>query len=160
MSLFERLQHPGQYDENLSACLVQWNTIYKTYMQSKLTHQTDRVIALAGAADEIRGLLKADYLAGLWRCRFEDQLVWKVRDPGYANRAVPYRAPSWSLLSIGGDIQPPEHTIQSKTIPKELKVEVELFNSNLPTGEIKNGTINVHACLRDLSWSFEKTGEF
>jgi hypothetical protein len=107
MSLFEQLQYPGQYDENLSACLVQWNTIYETYMQSKLTHQTDRVIALAGAADETRGLLKADYLAGLWRCRFEDQLAWKVRDPGYANRAiltVHHPGPGYLLMVISSPL--------------------------------------------------------
>jgi len=95
MSHFEQLQYPGQYNEHLSACLWRWNTIYETYMRGKLTHQNDRVIALAGVADEIRSLLKTDYLAGLWRCKFEDQLTWMVKDPVHAHRAIPYRAPSW-----------------------------------------------------------------
>ena len=159
MSHFEQLQYPGQYNEHLSACLWRWNTIYETYMRGKLTHQNDRVIALAGVADEIRSLLKTDYLAGLWRCKFEDQLTWMVKDPVHAHRAIPYRAPSWSWLAIDGEIKASEHTLLSKKIPKVLEVEVELANPDFVTGETKNGTIKANAHLQNLSWSIGETGE-
>ncbi|PVI01416.1 HET-domain-containing protein [Periconia macrospinosa] len=159
MSHFEQLQYSGQYDKHLSACLWQWGTIYEAYIRSKLTHQNDRVIALAGAAEEIQGLLKTDYLAGLWRCRFEDQLAWKVRDPVHAQRAIPYRAPSSSWLAIDGEINPYEHTTLSKKVAKVLQVEVELTNPDFLTGEMKKGTIKANAHFQDLSWSIGWTGD-
>jgi hypothetical protein len=159
MSLFEWLQYPSQYDEYLSACLGRRDTIYGIYMRSKLTHQKDRVIALAGAADEIRGLLKTDYLAGLWCCRFEDQLTWKVRYPIHTHRVIPYRAPSWLWLAIDGDIEASEHTMPSKEISKVLEVDIELTDSDFLTGERKKGTIKANAHFQELSKSIGEIGE-
>lgn len=145
------------YEAKLATCLSQWARIYETYMRCQLTHQSDRIMALAGAAEEIRGLLNVDYLAGQWRFDFEAQLTWRVKDHTHAQRATPYRAPTWSWLSIDGEIVPPDHAFKSKTIIEVLDIAVELANPHRPAGEIKSGVIKANAHLRPLSWRVTET---
>ena len=109
MSNFDQLvQEPDQRNNVSSAFLQRWYMIYEKSMAGKLSHQTDRIMAFCSAASEIRLLSNYGYFAGLWRCELESKLTWMVKHPELAVRSEIYRAPSWSWLSIDGEVKAPE----------------------------------------------------
>ena len=54
-----------------------WFTIVQNYSARTLSYQSDKLIAIAGAARQLQTLLGGDnYLAGMWRSNFFHGLAW------------------------------------------------------------------------------------
>ena len=79
-----------------------WSECVRIYSRTKLTRQTDKLIALAGVASWAHQRSSDQYLAGLWRENLETQLLWhavttgrdrKVQDNYHLARPVEYLAP-------------------------------------------------------------------
>lgn len=81
-----------------------WIRLIKHYTQRKLSHPSDRLIAISALAKEICEVLQDDYLAGMWRLHIESQLQWRIRGPRIAQSTEVYVAPSWSWASLGSQI--------------------------------------------------------
>lgn len=86
-----------------------WDRFARTYSMSKLTLESDRSIAISGLARVIckrLGLEPNDYLCGLWRPRFVQDLMWqRDRDLGeVSGRSTANQSPSWSWLSVEGEV--------------------------------------------------------
>ncbi|KAM0430897.1 hypothetical protein ACHAPT_005530 [Fusarium lateritium] len=84
--------------------LDEWNQHVKAYARTKLTRETDRLMAFSGIIQSFgqsRGITH-EYLAGLWRCHLPAALCWHVVSP--AARSAVYTAPSWSWASLSGDL--------------------------------------------------------
>lgn len=89
-----------------------WFDLVTEYSLGKLTYSKDKLVALSGVAkcycdafslvyNEGKRDHTYHYLAGLWRQRMEQQLLWYVvshRKP----RNPTLRAPSWSWASVDG----------------------------------------------------------
>jgi hypothetical protein len=88
-----------------------WSGIVEAYSRSKLTYESDKLVALAGLAMEIAQIFQRDdYLAGLWRSGLPYSLMWTA-DGNTDNTVVrprKYRAPSWSWASLDGKITFPD----------------------------------------------------
>jgi len=57
-----------------------WQELIENYIDCELTFPTDRLIAMAGIAEEFRQILKTDeYLVGMWRTHMPQNLVWAVK---------------------------------------------------------------------------------
>ena len=130
-----------------------WEVVAKAFMRSDLTKTSDKIISLSGIAEEFqKHIIKEPYIAGLWKSDLVLQLTWKVRFCRQTNgrpsvRPTPYRAPSWSWLSIDGEIDwlftyRLRHGGYNILIHIE-EVVVNLFQPDHPTGAIKNGHIVV-----------------
>ncbi|PQE06284.1 heterokaryon incompatibility protein [Rutstroemia sp. NJR-2017a BBW] len=99
------LQHPGAMDSKSNTELhEEWDSIVNLYSRSKLTHQSDKVVAIAGIARVIGNKTGDEYLAGLWRKDFEMQLCWQAQTPITNAKLRLPGVPSWSWLGVPGGI--------------------------------------------------------
>ncbi|KAF5702098.1 hypothetical protein FGLOB1_9825 [Fusarium globosum] len=80
-----------------------WSQRVRAYMRTKLTRETDRLVAFSGVVQSFAQTrqLTEGYLAGLWRCHLPAALLWKVSSS--ARRSATYTAASWSWASLAGN---------------------------------------------------------
>jgi hypothetical protein len=84
-----------------------WNMIVQVYSSQGITYRKDRLPAISGMAKQFRGLgQNSDYLAGLWKDTFFENLMWHA-SPHSASmpRSTEWIAPTWSWPSVGAGVQ-------------------------------------------------------
>lgn len=90
-----------------------WDHILQLYTARNLTNPHDKLPALSAMAQRYSQSTGADYLAGLWKPTFRQDLLWQhhpsypyitVSDGGNPMRGGDYRAPSWSWAAVDGVI--------------------------------------------------------
>jgi len=87
---------------------VNWNQIIETFSKTNLTNPKDKLMALAGIAEQMYSQIAAPYVAGIWDTKyFASQLLWFVepvfQKPNFfhpSKRPAGYRAPSFSWAAI------------------------------------------------------------
>ncbi|KAI1641625.1 heterokaryon incompatibility protein-domain-containing protein [Daldinia loculata] len=94
------------HDEFRSA----WRKLVLCYSGCYITQQTDRLVAIAGLAGEMRKMVPDEYLAGMWKTDLISQLCWYA-DNGAAEWRTRFRtiteiAPTWSWANIYAPISP------------------------------------------------------
>ena len=77
----------------------------------------------------------------------ERQLLWRTKNPSITSRIVPSSAPSWSWLSIKGDIVGPDLIRKQLLVSKVHTMEATLKDPKLPFGEITSGYIESNAFI-------------
>lgn len=86
-----------------------WQNIVMLYSRRGLSVETDKLVALAGAASQVAKVLEDRFFAGLWVNWLWRDLLWRVEgdvnsvDP-YSVRSKVFQAPSWSWASIKSPI--------------------------------------------------------
>lgn len=126
-----------------------WYAKAGDYTEQTLSKREDKFPALAGLASRFAGLIKDEYIAGLWRNDLIIGLTWSTRPvmswahfSYHIDTKDPANAPSWSWASRDGYfeigttsfvVQPRRKSLVPNAI---LCVEVE------PTGEDSFGRIN------------------
>lgn len=101
-----------------------WLEVIKNYSARVLTKPDDRLIALVGIIEPLKGILNEEPIAGMWRNQLWQQLIWwtdTTTPPLRENSG--FTAPSWSWLSVQervyyhnslpGD-RPPQDALQHK----------------------------------------------
>lgn len=87
-----------------------WRHTVETYSALQLTKEDDRLPAFTGIASAYATSNPdlGEYIAGLWRTSFVQQLLWYVKQPSLkqveSRRHASYQAPSWSWASITGPV--------------------------------------------------------
>lgn len=71
-----------------------WSHFVESYSAAELTVQSDRSIAISG---HLMALKSCDYICGLWRSSFIQELIWCCHLP---RARTDNRIPSWSWISI------------------------------------------------------------
>jgi len=114
-----------------------WGSIIATYIKGELSSESDKLVALSGIAAQMQKILGDQYLAGLWRNHFADQLLWTAE---YAStrskkstRPHEYRAPSWSWAAIDSEIGRLGHIRYSDG--RGIMVDVIAVCVNLASGD-------------------------
>jgi hypothetical protein len=82
-----------------------WQSIQMGYNDKILTFYKDKVVALSGLMREVQRISHDTFIAGLWKRKFLEGLLWycpyteanQVRGKA---RPANYQAPSWSWLSL------------------------------------------------------------
>ncbi|PVH68741.1 HET-domain-containing protein, partial [Cadophora sp. DSE1049] len=82
--------------------LLCWYELLKEYTKRSLTKEEDKLVALLGIIDLIRGKISDEIVAGLWRTDIPRGLCWIVLDNAHSRRPSTPRAPSWSWLVMDG----------------------------------------------------------
>jgi hypothetical protein len=77
-----------------------WSWIVERYSSCELTYAKDKLVAISGLARNIQIQTGDQYIAGMWREDLEFQLCWYNAVGQQSQRAVPYRAPTWSWASL------------------------------------------------------------
>jgi hypothetical protein len=81
---------------------TKWGTLVYAYTALDITYASDRLPALAGIVSSLQDMTGDTCYAGLWRNHFLNGLLWYVEKPERGLDS--YRAPSWSFVSIEGQI--------------------------------------------------------
>jgi hypothetical protein len=145
-----------------------WNAIVQEYSKRQLSppkngQPHDKLIALGGLAErfsELLGYKRDDYMAGLWRPKLMDQILW-VSSPNNLKPRPEYRAPSWSWASVDSPIYydawrfVDDYSLQ----PQIYDIKCEKESTQLPLGAVKSGYIlcKGHICQGKL---FNKDEEY
>ncbi|KAL6407633.1 hypothetical protein AUP68_08653 [Ilyonectria robusta] len=81
-----------------------WGRLITEYSRCELTHPSDKLHAIAGVAKWFEKVTGDEYVAGLWKSRFELMLDWRIHEPK-PRLTQDYRAPSWSWASVDGPVK-------------------------------------------------------
>ena len=96
-------------DSELHLDLEKWQKVVQQYTHGQLSHESDKLVAIAGLAKHMqRTWLRPNitYLAGLWSFELIGWLMWRRNNTVRSLvRPKAYRAPSWSWASVDGDIE-------------------------------------------------------
>ncbi|KAL2076170.1 hypothetical protein VTL71DRAFT_1113 [Oculimacula yallundae] len=137
-----------------------WSEIVDKYSRSALTHESDKLVAVAGLAVEIQRMVKDDYYAGLWRRHFIAQLLWmaKPEEPNHGNglvstsQAPQYVAPTWSWASLQCPVElvyfDPEY---HQPVAQVIDIGVQLAVRNSTFGAITQGWVQIRGSLAKVS---------
>jgi hypothetical protein len=88
--------------------ILAWAALVDFYSGCNFTKISDKAIALAGLAEEMRDATEDTYLAGMWMEDLREQLCWAtdfdVRRQLNRSRLPTYLAPTWSWMSVEGPV--------------------------------------------------------
>ncbi|KAJ3466554.1 hypothetical protein MRS44_004118 [Fusarium solani] len=97
---------PKESTKQADFCRV-WHDLVSKYSACSLTFPSDKLVAFAGVAKMIEAGRRDEYIAGAWQSTFLVDLAWFLTE--YIEGLTPVsetatRAPSWSWLSLDGEI--------------------------------------------------------
>ncbi|KIX92462.1 uncharacterized protein Z520_11782 [Fonsecaea multimorphosa CBS 102226] len=86
----------------------EWNDVVEAYCPREITKATDRFPAISGLAAQYLStyvtqdnrIPRQEYLAGLWRETFPEDLAWSAKTAADPRKALLDIAPSWSWASL------------------------------------------------------------
>ena len=125
-----------------------------------MTHESDKLVALAGFAFTVQKKVGGEYFAGIWKTDFVYGLMWRNRNTiplykgGQLRQPSNYRAPSWSWAAVDGWIwYSTSHlrlTQEQRCTPsKVVDVHLDLVGpSHDPMGEVTGGHLKITGPLR------------
>ena len=91
------------------ACLEKWKNAIELYSETKLTYESDKLVAIAGIARYLHSLWPDPtnkYVAGLWSYGLLHSVLWhRVGPPTSSSRPDQYRTPSWFWTAVNGEIE-------------------------------------------------------
>lgn len=124
-------------DQNYQA----WWKVIQQYTACDLSYPEDKASAISAVAKRMARIMQDEYVAGLWRSRLPEQLLWRVTLP----RQPPnYRAPSWSWLAVDGKVH--FHLLER---PDEDDILISVLHIHLnysavdTTGPIRGGSLKL-----------------
>ncbi|KAI1179295.1 heterokaryon incompatibility protein-domain-containing protein [Nemania sp. FL0916] len=121
---------------------LMWMRTSQRYSCLRLTYDTDRVVALAGIANQAsKSGDGGKYLAGLWEHNLAFQLCWEIVDT--YRKAETYLAPSWSWLSVIGSVNFFQMGLHDNASLAVEVTEAECTTANNDTGAITGGHLKV-----------------
>ena len=137
----------GSYGRiNVELCLIRWQKVVKIYTEAQLTHESDKLIAIAGLAKFFQDLWPdptITYLAGLWSFNLGYWLLWRItsskRDRKTRKTSC---APSWSWTSVKGSIEWPEYRYWRYACRTYI-IEARNVPPNNPFGSVQGGYIRI-----------------
>ncbi|CAI6342479.1 unnamed protein product [Periconia digitata] len=83
-----------------------WNDLIRYSSKCKFSRNSDKLIAIAGLAEQMRSAIQDKYIAGMWEKDLVKQLLWEVTAIGPRSRASTYLGPTWSWVSIDAAVNP------------------------------------------------------
>jgi hypothetical protein len=125
--------------------ILMWRRIVSEYSGLELTNKTDRLPAIAGVARQFGELLGTKYLAGLWQSALPGDLLWRVEDTlERQQERPPYRAPSWSWVSVDGKVD--YYKLKSQDPGFSVAHAASILVADVdPFGEVESGSLQILA---------------
>lgn len=139
-----------------------WVRATEVYSRACLTKDTDKIVAVAGIAENLGAALGDEYLVGLWRSNLVHELLWRSSsNGGDQSRPDPCLAPTLSWMAVkevGVDIN---STICSSGCNHHINIihaSVDLVDPSRPTGDIHQGSgiLQIRGSLKQVYWSPRK----
>jgi hypothetical protein len=139
-----------------------WQDILQNYCRRTLSRPSDKLPALSNLARIVQEQTGDTYVAGLWRSKLMEGLIWQATGhaSGMTSEPPEYRAPSWSWASIDGPFgsftlglgADAGDWVELATV---LNCEVALKGKN-PYGGVASASLKLRVPLEPLSLCLDK----
>ena len=138
-----------------------WNRIIEIYSPTKLSFDSDKLVAIAGIASLFQDRLHLQASYGLWLSCFDIQLLWRTSmDPDLRSYSRNDLAPTWSWASVTGAILKLQEYVKHRsvmvTFDKLPSLTAFSRAGNLPPARSLESTIRLKGmlqpCLLSDSW--------
>jgi hypothetical protein len=136
-----RLRHPNSFTHP-----SYWRQFIEMYSARKLAKPTDRLTALSGVARKVQRAREDDYLAGMWRDRLLDDLLWEMIQPGESKETL-YIAPSWSWASANAAVRFDQDSIRRDEDAMQVRDAYCSVDERDPTGAVTDGHLRVYGAV-------------
>ncbi|KAL2421808.1 hypothetical protein ABEF95_007851 [Exophiala dermatitidis] len=113
------------FPDNRDLLFGVWTQFVAHYSLRKLTFPADKLLAIAGICKLFGGVMRDEFLAGLWRQHIMAGLLWYIRPHAITSHPVEYRAPSWSWASNEGYVMHAEPFNFSWTVARAVDVKCQ-----------------------------------
>jgi len=133
-----------------------WEQVKAGYNDKDLTYHTDKVVAISGLARLMQPLMQDDFVAGFWKGRLLQELLWfctKLMDRPKP-RPEKYQAPSWSWLAVNEIIKDIPLVEPVTPVAKIIECQINPGTSDSTTGfeQITSGIIRIRGPLKRASF--------
>lgn len=141
-----------------------WYRLVSNYSSRRLTFSDDIFPALSGLAVAFNVYLQDEYIAGLFWKDILLGLLWETNSDEQAERAMPFRAPTWSWASMKCRVRWPTGMLESANLvllAKPLSYKVEYTKRSRDkifkyAAQISSAEIRLSGWLRNEQ-SFKQT---
>lgn len=130
-----------------------WLRILENYSYRQLTKPEDKLPAISSIAAYLAPIIKSEYLAGLWKADIDRQLCWFAGGPV---QKPPWRAPSWSPMSVNGIIRYPWFGKKFKSTIEVLDAKCSILSDKVPYGRVTDGWLLVRGTLSQVAPEFKE----
>ncbi|ROV96775.1 hypothetical protein VMCG_07883 [Cytospora schulzeri] len=128
-----------------------WDRLCEAYSEKTLRYVTDKAVALSGLAQEFQASCPNDtYVAGLWRSRLPNSLLWKSSSQSGRHETHEYIAPSWSWLSIDGSISHHAPSETEHSLIDIIRVATDPAIPSEPTASLRSASLHLRGYLRPV----------
>ena len=100
-------RHPEKVENAHRTDFNRWANAVTAYSRSRLTFDTDKMIAIAGLAKSLQHPFLGSYLGGMWRHFLLSHLTWSTVPFELRPRSSTYHCPSWSWASVDTGVDMP-----------------------------------------------------
>lgn len=145
------------FDQNQNVLYTYWDALIEKYSRCDLTFESDKLVAFAGLAQRACRQLNLDpsnYLAGLWKPKIAQGLLWRVAKYDPRRRAVIGRGPSWAWTSREGTVYTFSEEVQLWETERchVTVIDTEMFHDGDPFGQVTGGRLVLCGYLfKDIS---------
>ncbi len=138
----------------------EWCAFRAAYSGCDLTKEGDILVALNGVALDVAEATNDTLVAGLWRGRLFQDMVWRRLDDfdGHSTdttfRPSTWRAPTWSWASINRTIVSHElwwEDEEFSTLTNDMAIIENLFVDQKPSGELVDASLTLRCRLIPMS---------
>lgn len=141
----EKVGDNGDQD-NQKQILRQWHNLVEKYTTRNLSESGDKLLAIGAIAERVGSALKDHYLAGTWKSRLPNDLLWRVIFKRHS-RPEGDRAPSWSWAAVDGEVRTSSSLRQAHSL-ELVDCRTELVSRDARYGAVKRGHLVVRGRLR------------
>lgn len=152
------LPPPGYLDPDKNGAYSSWGNLAKSYNMCLFTYPTDKMIALTGLIDVFQKATDDEYVFGLWKSRLPWTLCWEGSPNRPPRRTTPNIAPTWSWLSIDGEIFYSEQTSLGEhafALCEVLDISTTLLDARSTSDTTHPGLLTIRA----ISFNTRTTSE-
>jgi hypothetical protein len=139
-----------------------WEDIVSGYTRADLTFTSDKLVAIAGIAQQFAERYSHTYIAGMWKEHFDiGAFLWKT---SLCKLRPPFRgAPTWSWASIDGDFSPKYVTrLKDDTFDVSVLVNLDIEAPNQALcifGEVQKAILSLSGVILFPKYRLEAEGK-
>ncbi|OCT44623.1 hypothetical protein CLCR_05577 [Cladophialophora carrionii] len=137
--MFPPTSGPENAGKKKNDIMLEWTGILADYSERNLSVVTDKFPAISAIAQRVTLLTGDTYLAGMWKSRLFDDLLWTGmwKFPSFRQRPSEYVAPTWSWASVIGKTSHNSVGTSDRRVARVVSVSVNLANPANPFGRIQ-----------------------
>ncbi|WPH02651.1 Hypothetical protein R9X50_00551600 [Acrodontium crateriforme] len=152
-----RWRRPDIIDDDEEVCIEKiWWRIVEDYSARKLTHLSDKLIALSGIVNLVQKMRNDMYVVGMWEQDLPEALLW-YNDGSESEAGTVSGIPSWSWTSIDCPVRMPRSYRSGSFSPLVKVVDFGVDRSGTSVAhQATSGILRLGGDLINLA--FEYTG--